>query len=158
MHAFLSASRTKIIKYWSGQKMFQLKLQPRTIRTFSWPAHFFRKPYGLEIIKQKLLFFPPSYPDRLWATVTDNGSNAPSVFGPVIKRMKSDFPPSVWPATMSALRACHCYIKSVTCILDLSLPCPTVVIGADQGDVCSTSIGRGDFNTNPLFILSLTRL
>jgi hypothetical protein len=51
---------------------------------------------------------------------------------------------------MSVLRASHCYTKSVTCNLDLSLLCSTFVIGVDQGDVCSTPIGRGDFNTHPL--------
>lgn len=130
--------------------MFQLKLQTRKIRTFSWPAYFFWKPYGLEITKQKLFFFPSSNPDRLWATVIDNGSNGPSVFSRIVKGMKSDFPPSVWPETTSTLRAYHCFIKSVTCNLDLSLLFSTLVVGVYEGDVCSTHIGRGDFNTHCL--------
>jgi len=51
--------------------------------------------YKPQIHKQNLLFFPPSNPVRLWATVRDNGSNTPSVFSRVIKRKKSDFQPSI---------------------------------------------------------------
>jgi len=80
MHACLSASRMKIIKYWSGQKMFQLKQKTWTIRTFSWPAHFFRKPYGLETIKQKFFFLP--LPRRRIQTVSEPPSWTTGVMRP----------------------------------------------------------------------------